>query len=176
MTQAEIISERFPHKVSAVFHNERRARDAANALAAKAGFSSDQIDLVDPHDPQLAHKVEKDSGAIFSTILRSHAVLAVVGAVAGLILAGVFVGAGFDWATTSPGWVYGVFAVVGGAIGMLGAGLVSIRPDHEPVIAETQGASKHGEWTVVVHARDEDEKHRADELLEHYSKEVVESL
>lgn len=176
MTQAEIISERFPHKVSAVFQNARHARDAANALAAKAGFSSEQIDLVDPHDPQLARKVEKESGAIFSTILRSHVVLAVVGAVAGLILAGVLVGAGLDWATTSPGWVYGVFAVVGGAIGMLGAGLISIRPDHEPVITETEDASEHGEWTVVVHARDEGEKHHANELLEHYSREVAESL
>lgn len=176
MTQAEIISERFPHKVSAVFHDARRARDAANALGAKAGFSSDQIELVDPNDPQLAQKVEKESGAIFSTILRSHAVLAIVGAIAGLILAAVLVGAGFDFAQTRPGWVYGILAVVGGAIGMLVAGLVSIRPDHEPVITETEDASEHGEWTVVVHARDEDEKHRADELLEHYSKKVAESL
>ena len=176
MSQAEIISERFPHKVSAVFHDARRARDAANALAAKGGFSSDQIDLVDPHDPTLAHKVEKESGAIFSTILRSHAVLAVIGAIAGVILAAVLIGAGFDFAQTRPGWVYGILAVVGGAIGMLVAGLVSIRPDHETVITETKDASEHGEWTLVVHARDEDEKHRADEFLEHYSKEVAESL
>ncbi|MFI9654635.1 hypothetical protein ABGV17_07880 [Guyparkeria sp. GHLCS8-2] len=176
MTQAEIISERFPHVVSAVFHDAGRARDAANALAAKAGFDSDQIVLVRPHDRELSSKVERESGAIFSTILRSHAVLGIVGAVAGLILAGVLVGAGFDWATTTPGWVFGVFAVVGGAIGMLGGGLVSIRPDHERVITDTEDASEHGKWTVVVHARDEDEKRRADELLEHYSKKVAESL
>lgn len=176
MTQAEIISERFPHKVSAVFHDARRARDAATALTAKAGFSSEQIELVDPHDPELAEKVEKESDAIFSTILRSHALLAIVGAVIGLILAAVLVGAGFEFAQTRPGWVYGILAVVGGAIGMLAAGLVSIRPDHEPMIAKTEDASEHGEWTVVAHVRDEDEKHRADELLEHYSKDVAETL
>ncbi|MFO7581077.1 hypothetical protein [Guyparkeria sp.] len=122
MTQAEIISERFPHKVSAVFNDYGRARDAVNALAAKAGFDSDQIELVKPHSRELSSKVEREIGAIFSTILRSHAALGVIGAVAGLILAGVLVGAGFDWATTTPGWVFGVFAVVGGAIGMLGGG------------------------------------------------------
>lgn len=176
MSQAEIISETFPHKVSAVFHDARRARDAANALATKGGLSAEQVDVVDPHDPHLARKVEKESGAIFSTILRAHAVLAVVGAVAGLILAAVLLGAGLDWAQTRPGWVYGILAVVGGAIGMLVAGLVSIRPDHEPVITDTEEASEHGEWTVVAHARDEDEKRRAGELLEHYSNEVAESL
>lgn len=176
MTQAEIISEQFPHKVSAVFNDAGRARDAVNALAAKAGFASDQIELVEPHDQNLSSKVERDSGAIFSTILRSHAILGIIGAVAGLILAGILVGAGLDWATTSPGWVFGVFAVVGGAIGMLGGGLVSIRPDHERVITDAEDASEHGRWTVVVHARDEDEKHRADELLERHSKNVAESL
>ncbi|MFI9652122.1 hypothetical protein [Guyparkeria halopsychrophila] len=176
MTQAEIITEEFPHKVSAVFHDARHARDAANALAAEGGFSSDQVELVEPHDRHLSSKVERESGAIFSTMLRTHTILAIVGAVAGLVLAGVLVGAGFDWATTSPGWVFGVFAVIGGAIGGMAAGLISARPDHEGVITDTQEASSHGEWTVVVHARDEDEKHRADDLLERHSKEVAESL
>ncbi len=176
MSRSAIIGETFPHMVSAVFQDARRARDAASALQAKGGFSSEQIDVVEPNDPKLARKVEKDSGAIFSTILRSHAVLAVVGAVVGLILAALLVGAGLDFARTRPGWVYGILAVVGGAIGMLVAGLVSIRPDHETVIADTRDASEHGRWTVVVHARDEDEKHRADELLDHYSRDVAESL
>ncbi|MFO7581076.1 hypothetical protein [Guyparkeria sp.] len=44
------------------------------------------------------------------------------------------------------------------------------------MITEAEDASEHGPWTVVVHARDEDEKHRAEELLEHHSKTVAESL
>ncbi len=176
MSQARIISERFPHMVSAVFPDAGRARDAASALATKGGFSSEQIDVVDPNDPLLASKVETESGAIFSTILRSHAVLAIIGALLGLILAALLIGAGFDFARTRPGWVYGILAVIGAVIGMLAAGLVSIRPDHELVIVEARDASEHDEWTVVVHARNEDEKHRADELLEHYSGEVAESL
>ncbi|WP_322522258.1 hypothetical protein SR882_05115 [Guyparkeria halophila] len=176
MTQATIISERFPHLVDAVFHDERRARDAASALAAKVGLSTEQIDVVEPNDPQRAEKLEPESSEISRTILRSHAVLGVIGAVVGLILAGILVGAGFDFAQTRPAWVYGILAVIGGLIGMLGAGVVSVRLDHERVIADTRDASTHGEWTVVVHARDEDEKHRADELLREHSQRVNESL
>ncbi len=178
MDRAEIISERFPHVVDAVFHDERRARDAATALAAKAGLSNDQIDVVEPNDPQRAEKLEPESSEISRTILRSHAALGVIGAVVGLIFAGILVAAGFDFAQTRPGWVYGILAVVGGLIGMLGAGVVSVRLDHERVNAETRDASTHGEWTVVAHAHahDEDEKHRAEELLREYSKQVNESL
>ncbi|MDG4867967.1 hypothetical protein P8631_08140 [Guyparkeria sp. 1SP6A2] len=176
MDRPEIISERFPHVVDAVFHDERRARDAAAALAAKAGLSNEQIDVVEPNDPQRAEKLEPESPEIFRTILRSHAALGVIGAVVGLILAGILVGAGFDFAQTRPGWVYGILGVVGGLLGMLGAGVVSVRLDHERVIAETRDASTQGEWTVVAHARDEDEKRRADEFLEQFAKEVTESL
>lgn len=176
MDRPEVISERFPHMVEAVFHDQDLARDAATALAAKGGLSNDQIDLVEPNDPQRAAKLEPGSSSIFHTILRSHAALGVVGGVVGLILAGVLVGAGFDFAQTRPGWVFGIVGVVGVVIGMLGAGLISVRPDHEPAIAQAKDASKHGEWTVVAHARDEDEKHRADELLKEYSGQVRESL
>lgn len=176
MDRAEIITERFPHVIDAVFHDERRARDAATALAAKAGLSNEQIDVVEPNDPQRAEKLEPESPEIYRTILRSHAGLGVIGAVVGLILAGILVGAGFDFAQTRPGWVYGILGVVGALIGMLGAGVVSVRLDHERVIAETRDASTHGEWTVVAHAHDEDEKHRAGELLKQYSGTVSESL
>ncbi|HSH84665.1 MAG TPA: hypothetical protein VK979_05850 [Guyparkeria sp.] len=172
----EIISERFPHVVSAVFDNEQRARDAAAALAAKGSLSNEQIDVVEPNDPGLSHKVEPESEAIFQTILRSHAILGVVGVVAGLILAGILIGAGFAFATSFPGWLLGIFAVIGGAIGMLVAGLVSARPDHQYVVTETRDAAKHGKWTVVAHARDMEEKNRVDELLKQYSEEVTESL
>ncbi|MFP4273315.1 MAG: hypothetical protein ACLFQH_04455 [Halothiobacillaceae bacterium] len=176
MTQVEIISERYPHKVSAVFNNGPRARDAASALTDKIGLSWDQVELVAPDDPKLSKKLEPESGRIFRTLLFSHLWLGIAGLVAGLILAGVLVGMGFDFATTRPMWVFiiaGGFGIVGG---MLLAGLVSARPDHEPVILKAENASDKGNWTVVAHARDEAEKHRADELLEHYSKDVTDTL
>ncbi|KTG16208.1 MULTISPECIES: hypothetical protein [unclassified Guyparkeria] len=176
MERTGIISERFPHVVDAVFHDERGAREAATALAAKAGLSDEQIDVVRPNDPQRAEKLEPESADIFRTILRSHVALGVIGVVVGLILAGILIGAGFDFAQARPGWVYGIFAVIGGLFGMMGAGVVSVRLDHERVIAETRDASTHGEWTVVAHADSEDEKHRASELLKEYSGKVSESL
>ena len=176
MQRTDIISERFPHVVDAVFHDERRARDAATALATKAGLSEEQIDVVRPNDPQRAEKLEPESSEIFRTILRSHAGLGVIGAIVGLVFAGILVGAGFDFAQTRPAWVYGILAVIGGLIGMLGAGMVSVRLDHERVIAETRDASTQGEWTVVAHAHDEEEKARAGELLTDYSGTVSGSL
>ncbi|MCL7743593.1 hypothetical protein LV476_01330 [Guyparkeria hydrothermalis] len=176
MGHAEMISERFPHVVDAVFHDEQGARDAAIALAAKGGLSNEQIDVVEPNDPEWAAKLEPESSDIFRTLLRSHAGLAVIGAVVGLILAGILVGAGFDFAQTRPGWVYGILAVIGGLIGMIGAGVVTVRLDHERSVVETRHATTHGEWTVVAHAHDEDEKHRAEELLRERSNRVSGSL
>ena len=176
MDRAEVITERFPHMVDAVFQDERRAREAASALAAKGGLSEEQVDLVEPNDPKRAAKLEPESSKIFQTILQSHAILGVVGGVVGLVIAGILVGAGFDFAQTRPGWVYGILGVFGVVAGMLVAGLVSVRPDHQPAIAQTKDAAKHGKWTVVAHARDEEEKQRADELLKEYSDEVRESL
>ncbi|MCL7751413.1 hypothetical protein LV475_07360 [Guyparkeria hydrothermalis] len=175
MDPAEIISERFPHVVDAVFHDERRAREAASALATKAGLSNEHIHVVEPDDPQRAEQLDPEPSEISRTLLRSNAALGVIGAVVGLIVAGILIGAGFDWATASPGWVYGILAVVGGLFGMLSAGIVSVRLDHERVLADTRDASTHGEWTVVAHAHNEDEKHRVSELLKEYSGTVTQS-
>ncbi|MBN2872174.1 MAG: hypothetical protein JXJ30_04610 [Halothiobacillaceae bacterium] len=176
MEQTEIIRERYPHLVDAVFDDSRRARDAASALVTQGGLSDEQVDVVEPNDPRQAAKLEPESSSIFRTVLRSHALLGLAGVVLGLVLAAMLISAGFAFAQTRPGWVYGIFAVVGGSIGMLLAGLVSARPDHEPVIAQTVDAANHGRWTVVVHARDEDEKLRANEVLKAHSEAVRESL
>lgn len=176
MGQAEIISEQWPHKVSAVFRDADRAKQAATALEQQVGLSDGQIELVRPNDPEVERKVEPESGHIFRTILRSHALLGLAGLVAGLILAAVLVGMGLDFAQSRPGWVFILAGTFGAVVGLLLAGLVSARPDHEPAIVETEEASEHGQWSVVVHARDEDEKRRADEVLESHATKVRESL
>ncbi|HER20099.1 MAG: hypothetical protein JXJ30_04600 [Halothiobacillaceae bacterium] len=175
MDRSALTSERFPHVVDAVFHEERRAREAATALADKAGLSNDQIYVIDPNDPQRTEKLEPESSEIYRTILGSHAGLGVIGAVVGLILAAILMGVGLDFMQASPGWLYAAFAVIGGLIGLVVASLVFVRLDHERVDAENRNASTRGEWIVVVHAHDEDEGHRACDLLKEYSARVNKS-
>ncbi len=176
MSQAAIISEKFPHRVSAVFPNQSMADEACGALRSKAELEQEQVELVRPDDPGLERKLEHETTNIAWTLARSHVGLGIIGFIVGLVVAAVLWGAGFDFATTRPGWLFILAGAVGAVIGLLAAGLVTVRPDHEPVILRTEQASERGQWTVVAYARDEDEKHRVDEILKEHSVRVADSL
>ncbi len=176
MTQAAIVDEKFPHRVSAVFPNQKAADEASEALGNEARLDREQIELVEPDDPGLERKVEHETTNIAWTLARSHVGLGVIGFIVGLVFAAVLWGAGFDFATARPGWLFILAGAVGAVIGLLAAGLVTVRPDHEPMILRAEQASERGQWTVVAYARDEDEKHRVDEILGERSVRVTESL
>ena len=176
MSQAAVISEEFPHRVSAVFPNQSLADEASEALRNEVELKEKQIELVRPGDLGLERKLEHETTNMAWTIVRSHVGLGIIGFVAGLVLAAVLWGAGFDFAATRPGWLFILAGAVGAVIGLLAAGLVSVRPDHEPVILRAEQAAERGQWTVVAYARDEDEKHRVDEVLKEHSARVSESI
>jgi hypothetical protein len=52
-------------------------------------------------------------------------------------------------------------------LGLLLAGAISLRPDHDLVVAKARKAAGEGRWTVVVHCTDNDEKDRAKRTMEH---------
>lgn len=176
MSNSVITAEHYPNMTSAVFGDGEQAQQVVTALEHETRLQPDQIDLIEPNDPQAPRKLETESQGIFRTILRTHTSLGLIGIVAGLVLASILYFAGVVFARSSPFWTYTLFGAFGGVFGLLAAGVVSVRPDHQPAILQADAATKQGRWTVIVHARDQRQKSRAEQILRQHSDHVHKSL
>jgi hypothetical protein len=172
---APLFGERSLTLVAATFGDRGSAVRATQALrrlsARKLG-----IFLIGPDDPQLGRKMEPESRGIWHTLLRSHAWLGPMGAVAGMVAAAWVHGAGWPAALASPlamlalGAVYGLFA------GLVVAGLLTLRPDRARVIDRVRAASEDGYWSVVSHPVSAQDVRQASDTLARGGGRVVRSL
>jgi hypothetical protein len=108
----------------------------------------EQINTVSPENIDFKHKLEPNSKGIGQTVLRPHLVLGFVSSVLGLIIAGVLMTIDPAFATSSPVMMLAAAAILGAFIGLLIAGAISIRPDHEQPINSARHATHH-QWAVV---------------------------
>ena len=87
-----LFGEKSPSKVAGLFGQREEAERAARELTGMVGLRTTQLRVLGPDDATLAHNelfaraVEPESRGIFRTILRTHAVTGVVGAVVGVLL------------------------------------------------------------------------------------------
>ena len=171
-----VIDEQHPAKVAGVFNNETEARKAREELISAGAFASDNIEIVEPEDQDLSSKIEPESLGIAKTIIKSHGVLGVVGLFAGLILASILVAAGPVFAQDSPFATYFALGFVGFLMGMMVAGAITLRPDHDPLINETIEASQHQQWAVIVQTDARDANQLAKHILRNKAESVRETL
>ncbi len=176
MANSAILGERSSTKLAASFADEGQANAVVRELIAEVELPPAQVRVVQPHDPATDKKLEPETGGIARTAVRSHLKLGTAGLLAGVVLAAVLIGLGVDMAESSPVLAVAFLAFLGAVGGLLLAGLVTARPDHQRLIVETKEAARHGAWSVVVHATDKDQHDRARELLERRSDEVTETL
>lgn len=165
-TQNSLLGENFPHKVSAEYPSQESAELAVKRLTEQAQIPRVQINIVQPNDPLIARKLEPEVSGISRTLARSHLVLGGAGLVLGLVLALILVTLGPALTRSSPLFTFISLGFVCTILGLLLAGLVSLRPDHDPVIAKTRTAARTGLWTVVVHCADKTQQDLANELVE----------
>lgn len=171
-----VIDEQHPAKVAAVFNSEAKAQDARQDLISKGKFASQLINIVEPEDPNLSNKIEPESSGIAKTFMKSHGILAVVGLLAGFILASILVAAGPTFTQDSPLSTYLALSFVGLLLGLMVAGLITLRPDHDPLISETIEASHHQQWTVVVQTGSRDATNLAKQILGNKANSVRETI
>lgn len=176
MATGPVFGEHSLSKVSAVFADAEQARRAAGDLVKRLGVSAEQVKVVAPGDRRISRKLEPESRGIALTLVKSHVVLGAAGAVLGLVLAAVLVLSGIPATASNPWYTFLVLGFFGGIFGMLLGGLLSLRPDHDPMIHRAERASRKGRWSVVFHARDHDEEQRAKEALDELSNRVTETL
>lgn len=173
MATSAINGENFPSRVAAEFHDADTARQAAELLIRQTGIVGHQVQLVDPGDPAIDRKLEPESRGIARTLVRSHAILGIAGLITGLIVGVILLATGAPLFAGSPWYTLGTLAVFGAIGGMLVAGLISMRPNHDHLLLWVKSATRKGCWFVLVHARDRDQEREAQELLKGMSDKVM---
>jgi hypothetical protein len=168
-----LVGEKFPHKVSAQFDNQPAANQAAQSLVDNAGFERMQIRVVRPHDPDMARKVEPEVKGIAKTLVKSHIVLGVGGLVLGLLVAAVLVTNGPALTRASPLLTFIALGILSPMLGLLIAGAMSLRPDHDILIEKTRSATDAGRWTLIAHCANDEEMARAKAIMHNVAAQTL---
>lgn len=175
MTSA-LFGEKYLSKVGAQFGSVEEVREATKYLTSQTGIDTAQIRVIEPNDPAIDRKLEPETRGIARTLAKSHLTLGVAGLVAGLVLAFVLVATGVAAFSWNPVYTYLVFGFFGGIVGLLFAGMVSLRPDQDRLIAWVKEGARGGCWFLLVHARNHTEEQSARDALKSVSKDVVATL
>lgn len=172
-SKVSVTGESAAHKLVAVFSSEAEADRAVEALARKTGLDDAQIKLVSPGDTHQERQIEPESGGIWRTMVRAHTWLGLAGAIAGAILffALYVLGVGFIHQNAMTAGI--VLTVIGGVIGLMTGGLLTLRPDHARYAQAAQSALDKGEYVLTVHAHSSDELKTVITELEHHPAGIV---
>jgi hypothetical protein len=138
-------------KVAASYDSESAAMSAARAVECLPHMYSRQVQLVHPQDKDWGRKLEPEAAGIWRTAVRSHVTCATVGFAAGTLLFAALMLGGVEAVRSTPGMSLVAMVLFGTMFGLMVGGLLTIRPDHEAVIAPVREGVKAGRWAVVVH-------------------------
>jgi hypothetical protein len=175
MRTLSVFGERSLTVVAAAFDDRRHAESAADDLRRKID-NIGHVAVVSPDDTEVARKMEPEQRGIWRTLLRSHLILGIAGVLAGLLVAIGLVIAPWPAAADSPGLTALFAGTLGGFLGMMAGGLVTLRPDHGAVIRSMRGKLKHGQWGVVARPTSEASAERAVAALASAGGDPVRSL
>lgn len=157
--------ERSNSKLAAVFDSRRAAAEAAEALIARLGLSSEQVQTIAPDEPRPGRKLEPESRGIRRTLVKSHLRLGIAGLVVGALVFAALYSAGVAMIVLSPWAALGVLLAFGATAGLMLGGLVSLRPDHDAYVGAVRDARSDGRYSVVVHAFSAEQRDEAETLL-----------
>lgn len=166
MVSMGLVEEHYPCKVSAEFGTRESAEAMVAGLAEESDLLKSRVELVVPGDQHLGSKLEPESKGIARTALKSHIVLGLTFLILGLLTAGLLVTLGPPLTRSSPVMVFIVMTFFPTMAGLMLAGAITLRPDHDPLIASTRDAAQSGLWTVVVHCVDDAQKQRVKKLVD----------
>lgn len=172
---SSLFGERSLTLVAATFNDRRRALRAFQALRMVSPRQLG-VALIAPCDERLARKMEPESDGIWHTLLRTHGWLGLAGAFGGLMLALLVLVAGWPAALASPLATLMIGAVYGGFVGLLVAGLLTLRPDRTRLTAQVRAAGEQGCWAVVSHPRSAHQADVAQDMLTLSGGRVLRSL
>jgi hypothetical protein len=134
------------------------------------------VQVVTPEDSHPGRKMEPEGQGIARTAVIAHYKLALVGlALGAAVFAGLYA-VGIQAVVSSPMLAAMAIIGLGGFLGLLAGGLVTLRPDHTPLLAKAGTALGDGRYVVVVHPFNDDERDRAQAFLETQGGETYRTL
>lgn len=172
----EIQDEKHTGRVAAVYGSEQAANAAKQKLIDQGKIKPSVISIVKPEDSEISKKIEPESEGIANTLVKSHVWIGLIGVVIGVIISTFLVLAGPEMTRSNPFYTYFVFVFVGAMLGMMVAGGISLRPDHDPLTTQTVEASQEHHWSVIVQTDDQDDIDLVKKLLESSAIEITETL
>lgn len=171
-----ITGEHQAHKVAAIFETESDANGVAQTLSQDTSLDDEQVIVVTPHDQHQGEALEPENKGIWHTLLRSHLWLGVGGAIAGFILFLILSAAGVGFIVQNTMAAAAVLAALGGVLGLLLAGGVTLRPDHTPYVVKAQTALTKGKYVLTVHASSSEQLKEATTVLKNRNVKLVRSI
>jgi len=177
-----LFGERSLTKVAGLFAQQSQAETSMAQMLRIGGLQAGQVRLLGPQDARasrrdlFARSLEPEPRGIARTFFQSHIVVGAAGAAAGLALFAWFYNAGHPMIVSSPLLAFIALVGFGTTFGMLGGGLLSMRPDHVLLITKVRSALRHNHWAVVAHPTSAEQAARVKEVLQGHSAEVVSTL
>jgi hypothetical protein len=176
MTTLHIIGEQYPHRLGAVFATERSARSAMENLMLDMNLDEDQVRLVRPGDVAPGRKVEPETRGVRETLWHSHLFCALTGLLVAFGVGGALLVSGLAMVRSAPLLTFAVLGFFGVSAGIITAGVLSLRPDHDRLVNRAVEAANRGEWMLLVHTAERHEADAARGKLEGSAVEIRESL
>lgn len=177
-----LFGERSLTKVAGLFPQRGQAEASMAQVLSLGGLQAGQVRLLGPQDAKTARQeifsrtLEPEPQGMARTFFQTHIVAGGLGGAIGLGLFMWFYNAGHPMIMSSPVVAFLALVGFGATFGMLGAGLLSIRPDHVRLITKVRSALRHNQWAVVAHPVDAEQTARVREVLEGQAAEVVTTL
>lgn len=170
------MSQEIRGKVSAIYGDEMAAKNAASAVMQSTGLLHDEVSIVAPHDPHFGENLENDDKKVGLFMLKAHMGLALMGVVLG-VFCGVLLGFyGPAYTQTSPVLTVIALAILGFFVGLMIAGLASLRPDQDAVVNQTRDATSAGKWVVVVNSPSHEKTEKGYNVLSTSAESISTSL
>ncbi len=168
-----LFGEQSLSKVAGIFEQGQEARSVAEEILHDGGLTDEQVQVLVPDDPATGHKLEPEEVGIVHTLIRSHIALGSLGLLVGLLFGALLVAYDVPFAVSSPYYTIIIAAGFGTVLGMMFGGLVSLRPDHDVLIAKVETETHAGHWAVVVHPLNHEQEMCAREAIAHSHGKLV---
>lgn len=149
------------HKLALAFDDAERAEDARRRLDASGATAMANTRLLTPQSATIGRKVLPESGRIWKTWLKSHAVFGLAGALVGVSVYLGLAWQGVRFVDSSP--LLSAFASIHVCtmLGLLLGGLFALRPDQALFVHRVRDALQQGRSVLIVHAESKEQQRRA---------------
>ncbi|MCU4676708.1 hypothetical protein N7931_13815 [Catenovulum sp. 2E275] len=176
MMNIEMSQETYPSKIAGVFNSEESAQAVVKALHSKTDLSPDKVSLIQPGDMHFDEKLEPEDKQIGKTLLKTHITFGCIGLIFGLCIATLLNLTGFVLMQNYLIEAFVSISLICLFLGLLVAGFVTIRPDHDSMINKIRTATRSGQWSVIVHLPDSSKMEEVKKVMQPLASSLTATL